>query len=673
MGQVHNYNFSTCQISKDGKYLIPDSVFLIPVQESKIETYAEYFDHWDNYTSMTSTSINLDATFYSVVSGKFSTGYSTTKLHMYNDNAKSTRIQIRNKLYTVKLQPASQLHPAFKSRVYDIASSIQNNNTDYAQYQAEMLIRDYGTHYVSSIDAGAILSQIDFVRSVDSMDSFKHSAEIKASASANFFKKVSLSTAFDHGKSTNSTTDFINNRTYSQVVTVGGPPFIPNMTLEEWEKGIPNALVAIDRSGDPLHFAINPAVLSKIPETTTRMVSDYVRKAINRYYKVNTRHGCTDPSAKNFDFHANLNDNTCTLAVTNFTFGGIFQNCTRDPDSEHEDLCKSGPDPAFQLNPLTGDLSCPPHYTPVLLHSGSVTHVTQKPQCHKVCRKWCLINCCHCETAYTSVISIAHYDAYWCAALSDVKLSQNDGYLFGGYYTSKASNPITGAMACPRFFYPLHLGEDIKVCVSTDYEQGFAYAVDFAGFDSCTVGNPLASPSGRSQANWPHACPHGYAQHLVSVSEGCEINFCVRAGAFNPHSFYSPRLPPFRKHPKYKYNVSNTLALFGVYGEIWLRNDEGGWDEVESGSANGQALLQKFEIKATTDDKQLSGSVIAVISVLGTLCLGMLIVVVIFTGRCAVKYHRKRVVHSGYVSLNDPADGEGSDDHEADTSAANPV
>ena len=38
--QVHAYNFSSCKISNRGNFLLPDSVSLIPVHESKIETAA---------------------------------------------------------------------------------------------------------------------------------------------------------------------------------------------------------------------------------------------------------------------------------------------------------------------------------------------------------------------------------------------------------------------------------------------------------------------------------------------------------------------------------------------------------------------------------------------------------------------------------------------------------
>ena len=677
MGQIHTYNFSSCQVSKDGKYLLPDSVFLIPVQESKVEVYAEYFDHWDNYTSMTSTSVNLDASFFSVVNAKFSTSYSSTKSHMYNDDAKATRVQIRNKLYTIKLQPGAQLHPVFKSRIYDIAASIQNNNEEYAHYLAEILVRDYGTHYISSMDAGAILSQTDFIRSTNVVDMSKYVTQLKASASANFFGKVSLGTAFQHSTSDISNSNFINNRSYSEVVTVGGPPFTPNLTLANWERGVANALVAIDRSGDPLHFVINPTTLPKLPETTVRLVADCIHKAINRYYKVNTHRGCTDPAAENFNFQANLDDMTCTPPKENFTFGGIFQKCSVDPDHQTENLCISGPEPALQLNPLTGNLSCPPNYTPVLLHSGSVTHVVQKPVCNKVCHHCGFLGlgrCCNCQSVLTPYLSLAHFEAYWCVALNGVQIQQHRGYLFGGFYTSKTSNPVTGSMTCPKFFYPLHMGEDIKVCVSTDYEQGFAYSVDFAGFESCSVGNPLAdlTPNDKNQANWPHNCPLGYAQHLVSVEDGCEINFCVRAGAFKSNSLIAPKLPPFRKHPKYKFNVTDTLAVFGVYGEIWVKNDEGGWDEIESGSENGQSLLATLDVQdqgaaiTEQDNKELSNGIVAVLSVSSTLLLGVIIVIIVFAGRCAFKY-RKKTRRDDYISINDSADQQGSNplDHPA--------
>ena len=670
MGQVHDYNFSKCQISKDGKYLLPDSIFLLPVQESKVDSVAEYFDHWDNHTSMTSNSINTEASFFSKVSGKFSTEYSTTKSLMYSEKSKSTRVQIRHKLYTVKLQPDAQLHPTFRSRLYDIASNIQNNNTEYASYLAELTIRDYGTHYVTSMDAGAILSQSDFFRITDTSDSSQQIKAIKVSASANFFSKISLSSSFQHSTTHADASLYEASVTHSQIATYGGPPFTPNLTVMEWEKGVPNALVAIDRTGNPLHFSITPNTLPRLPEDTIRAVSASIKSAINRYYRVNTRHGCTNPSAPNFNFHANLDDSTCKAASTNFTFGGLYQTCSPHSLFNTENLCLGGPEPAQQINPLTGGLSCPTGFTAVLLHSGSVSHLTHKTTCEQKCKRCYLVkHCCHCDNVWAPFLSIAHYTTYWCAALGNTNVRRDQGYLFGGFYNSKVSNPVTNSMSCPRSFIPLHMGEDTKVCVSVDIEEGSAYAVDFAGFDSCSVGNPMAHSAATelNKKHWPHLCPHGYAQHLVAVQDGCEINFCIRTGAFQPSSLYVPRLPPFRKIPKYKNNVTDTLVMFGLYGSVWVKNDDGGWDKIDSESDNGLALLANLDTKPPTADgvsKELPGGGVAAISIVSTVVLGVLIAVVVFLGRWAFKRRKGASASANqgsYVSIEDSAEERGPD------------
>ena len=124
MGQVFFYNYSTCSVSNDEKYLLPDSVFLLPILQSKVDLFSEYFNHWDNYTSTTAFSINLNVGF-AKINGKFSDEYNTVKSQQVNSNSKTTRVQVRNRLYTIKQQPDSQLHPTFKSRLVDLARNIQ--------------------------------------------------------------------------------------------------------------------------------------------------------------------------------------------------------------------------------------------------------------------------------------------------------------------------------------------------------------------------------------------------------------------------------------------------------------------------------------------------------------------------------------------------------------------
>lgn len=527
MGQVLNYNYSLCQISKDGKFLLPDGVFLIPVQQSSIDTSAEYFDHWDKYTSAISFSVGVHGGINGLLSAKFSTGYTHTKSHMYNQHSKMTRSQIRYRLYTIKMQPDAQIHPAFKARLFDIAAYLQNNDYEHARYLSEIIVRDYGTHCITTMEAGALVMQTTFVRSSYTQESSSNSFSIAQSASGVLNTVVNIGAKFSFSINQSQINSFVSNRVHSNLLTIGGPPYQSNFTLSEWEAGVADSLVAIDRSGVPLHFMINQNTLPELPPLTVQMLSNIIYEAIERYYRVNTRHGCTDPKAKNFDFQANIDNGYCNYPSDNYTFGGLYQICTMDSKDNYQDLCMHGPQ-MYQPNPRTGDLSCPLNYYPVKLHSGTVVHVTNHIG-HQVChRTWyTLFIYKKCRTVYGPQYSKAYFDSYWCAALTSAQIPNKSGYLFGGLYTAKISNPVTKTKGCPQFFIPLHIGEDIRVCVSDDYKRAYARSIPFAGFHSCESGNPLAV--GNVSTNvWPHECPIGYAQHLVSIENGCEINSCVQ-------------------------------------------------------------------------------------------------------------------------------------------------
>ena len=662
MGQVHAYNYSKCSVSNDGRYLLPDNVFLIPTMESYVQVFSDFFESWDDYMSTVSASASVQGHYESIISAKFSSEFLSVKSHMYNDKAVTTRVQLRSALFKVKLQPDSQLHPTFKSRLFEIAANIQNNNTEYAHYLAELLVREYGTHFITSMDAGAVLSQVDHVRSITDEYSNTLKIALSASASATFLSIVGLGASFNFSVSKKDTEGFINNRTYSKVHGWGGPPFTPNMTAKEWEEGVPNALVAIDRFIDPLHYLITPTSIPELPQSTVFELANFVFQAVSRYYKVNTRHGCTDVNSENFNFQANVNDHSCQSSGTNFTFGGIYQVCKHE--SGDQDLCTSGPHPIEQVNPLTGTMGCHSPYKPVHLHSGEYRHTIHKPECRKEC-VFSIFDC-HQNCYNRPQVSVVSYETYWCAAPELTK--QNSGYLFGGYYTSTIANPFLGAKSCPMYFIPLRLGEDITICVSDDYELGYRYSVPFAGFESCRTGNPLAAKnhSWANKASWPHACPLGYSQHLVAVDGDCEINVCIKSGAFSKKETIPPRLPPFRKQKQMNPNATDTLAVIGIYGEIWYKNKNGEWvRDRDHDSEDGKVFLtnrfealdpaEPAEVSSSSSGSSFSNGAVVGISVSSTLCLCTVIAVVVFAGY-SIKRKRGSVRKKGeetYLSINE--------------------
>ena len=397
---------------------------------------------------MTSYSIGAHASAkdsFIEVSGKFSYDYISIKSHMYNDNSVATRVQVKHKLYTVLLQPDAPLHPNFKSRIFDIAANLQINNTRIAHYLADTLVRDFGTHYLTAMDAGAILAQIDFIDRSYVEEGSANKTSIAASASASFFGKVSLGADFTDENSHPQLNSFISSRTYSKVVALGGPPFNVNSTLEEWETGIPDALVAIDRYGNQLHLAINPNTLPELCEETSQLVSDIVYEAISRYFQANTILGCTNMNVTNFNFQANVDDGSCSddPETVNYSFGGVSLNCSGNLSTSE---CMR--------------IDCPENFLPLVkIHSFTIGTI--------------------------------HYDAYWCS----VKPNADDFLLFGGFYTTTKPNPITGVIGCPNYFYPQHWilgpGVDVFICVSRDKEHGSNYSAAFGGFESCETAIPI--------------------------------------------------------------------------------------------------------------------------------------------------------------------------------------
>lgn len=581
MGMVTLKKYSQCLTSEDGEYLIPDDTYVVPLKESNAELNSEYFDHWNNYSSMTSKSINLEAhaSFHGLgLGGKFSSEFQSVKKHQVEDKSITTRVQLRYKFYTVRSQPDMQLHPDFKSRLLDIAANLQCNNTVVARYMADLLVRDYGTHYITSIDAGAILAKVDHVKSKYALNSQTDKSTITASASASFFGAFGFSASYTHRSSQKDVDTYKSNVVHSKIHTFGGPPFRANFSINDWEDGLPNNLVAIDRAGDPLHFAITPQALPELPELLAMKLSQFVLKSIQSFYRHNTIKGCIDASSPNFNFQANLDDHSCKSPYTNFTFGGVYQTCSVSGSPG------SNPCPAFQQkNPKKETYACPDGYKAVLLHQGLTP-----TSCHRECHGWWIFKSCHNDCGY------ARYSTYWCVALGQVK--DHSGYLFGGLYTKTMVNPVTGTAGCPTKFYPQRFGpEGMYVCISDDYELASLYSLPFAGFFSCSVGNPLSLTYGKGltvaqglestlftagPAAWPKRCPTGYSQHLAAIDEDCEINFCAKANSLSSQGLPTIKRPPFHPFPKMNYNITIPLVIVNDdTGRVWLK-DPGSLDWV---------------------------------------------------------------------------------------------
>ncbi|KAM7416772.1 hypothetical protein PAMA_018705 [Pampus argenteus] len=561
MGRVMNLSYFQCQSTEDGLYLIPDEVFVIPHKETGVETSSEIISSWLDQKGTTSQTINADVSFFSLLNGKYSTENQRMKTHQVKDASTTARVQVRNFIYTVKAYPDFTLDSRFAQQAKEIADAIENNQTRNAAYLSEKMVLDYGTHVITSVDAGATLVQEDYLRSSYVSDGASEGTSVKAQAGLNFFDKLKFDISSEKSQQSSSLQTYQSNIQYSIIQSHGGgTPFYPGITLQKWQESTRNNLVAIDRSGFPLNYFINPNTFPDLPEPTVRKVARRVSRAIEQYYKVNTRPGCVDIDSKNFNFQANVDDSSCEGPATNLSFGGIYQECIPISDDAGP-LCKE----LAQKNPETGDFSCRPPYIPTLLRSEVRQQGYTLYQCHTESFKCGLFGwfTCHrsvCQDNY--YVRSAHINTYWCSVNGTAP--DNSGYLFGGIYSPSRQNPITKTKSCPPNFIPMNFLSDGQViCISNDYESGTRFSVPFGGLFSCQSGNPLV----RNQRR----CPPKFSQHLATVSDGCEILYCVQSGLFTGGQLLPIHLPPFTKHPLVNMQATNTVMVMTEGDKSWIR------------------------------------------------------------------------------------------------------
>uniref|UniRef100_A0A914QZK3 Macrophage-expressed gene 1 protein n=1 Tax=Panagrolaimus davidi TaxID=227884 RepID=A0A914QZK3_9BILA len=537
-----------CKTTPDGHFLLPDNVLAIPIQEVIIDRTAKSYKSY-NDIEKESIKASRDEGFVKYVGGgSYASGNQEIKKIFSNGQTSMLEANIGYKAFTFIAEPNEGLDPIFHDKIEEIIKSYQNYLPYLALYQAECLIRDYGTHVVNKVLTGAMIRYRIFVKKDEK---HTHMADVKTSQSEHSVNILGIFGTDGKGETKEEKAKreaFEENVQYSFIETKGGPD-VRSILGAGSEKSMMRMdnLVGLEHEGVPIYSVIHGSYFPNYNSSLLLAVQDLITNATKMYYEKNTAVGCMDPNFPNYDYTANFhNDDSCNATENTLVFNGFFQRCEylktkffdnrgtwyNDVVMKQYDLC-----PSLTIDhPAMPSTSCPENYDSVLLLSN--VYESPRTDVHTMTR-----NCpdnfftrtfkgCSTSEQRHSFVERAQTNTYWCRRKEGAPTTAK-GLPFGGvFYREDGENVFTNTKGCPEYYTPYQFFGSVYICINLNNNNlGAKNAIDFGGFYSC-----------HSKTK---TCPSGFTAHLLTIYNGCPVHCCVHPLAFNKAQENPLKRPPF--------------------------------------------------------------------------------------------------------------------------------
>ncbi len=385
----------------------------------------------------------------------------------------------------MKVNSKCSLDDKFRLSIHDIVFYIENGFFDLAKYYAETLVKEYGTHYLKQVKIGGMIYIDNFLSNEYWRKYSMTSTTIRKAASANFLGIVKLSS------SSVSTTTTEEQETYNKYIkkqkvdSIGGR-YLPNMKVEEWAATLENNLVTIDRELELISTVMSPTNFPEVNINTLQTIIGYLNNANNMYVNINARSGCINKRSIMYDptanYEASGSQNMCSES---YKFGGTYADTIYCSNYNSLGQCISSYFACTENHLQTRNKSCPVGYKP---RTG---FLSKDPR----------LNLTECYG-------------------TDSK--EKGDFLFGGIYSSKVDNVLTGQKSCPQNFVGFSLFDCNKntICLSLDVDKVIDDAIPFGGFVSTCI------PTRK--------CPNDMIKLYVNSYSGCDLYYCTKLDKTKP-------------------------------------------------------------------------------------------------------------------------------------------
>uniref|UniRef100_A0A914XWP7 Macrophage-expressed gene 1 protein n=1 Tax=Panagrolaimus superbus TaxID=310955 RepID=A0A914XWP7_9BILA len=544
--------FKKCQAEPTGAFLLPDNIFATPILETSLDRMAEYFQSFNDFKETITNSFSASAGGGYAgfkASGTFSKKHqeSKEKFSKYKSSLLQTKLVYRS--FNLYQDSVGVLEGGFMDQIEQISNALSQNLTYQAKYLSEMIVKDFGTHYISSADTGAIIEQETFIDSNYAFTDATTLDSIRASAAASFGSYFHASTEGIHEVTTQNKQTLSKITKHSKIITNGGPDVNAVLSMSDNGTLQVNNLVSFNHDGDWLYQLVTPRNFPNINADNIFSVQTLLKNAIELYYKKNTIRGCMDMNAPNYNFQANVDDGTCKSNNDTYPFGGVFQTCVPLENSP-----KWRCDNFTQKNLFVGAQSCDEKYFEAVKLLDEVYHFEDRivKESRKKCKHILFFKKCHnvdYDVIYKDSVSVK---AFWCRKKVNVTMPSEKGAMFGGLFESGKPNEFTGEIGCPGTFQPYFLGRSITVCLSYQYERDHVYSIPIEKFFSC------------QSSSSEKTCSSNFTQHLAAVENSCDLFYCVRKQTYKHQKHPILKRPPYmlEKLAVSNYSTNTVRAMY---------------------------------------------------------------------------------------------------------------
>lgn len=321
---VSNFNSSN---------IFQSCIEVIPMHENKIELESTVIDMFNSKSHEYASNFMIggSASYSSFeISGAYSNEYVTVKKEQNQEKTVTLHNQINYLMSDVLLSRRCPITEQAKKDLLMIAQYEMSNEHELANYEAELFVKNYGTHYVNRIHLGGSITQEDFIYESVYESSGSRKRIHKAAAQLSFLSAFKLSSSYGTSVAQSDLNQYQNSITKRRLSAKGGDVLILSSPLETWQATVKSKPAIIRRGIENITYIINSNQLPELSRRALVRVQERLTQAIETYAEMNTIRGCMKRGSPSFNWVANVDDGNCAAPPQRYQLAGIIRTCSED-------------------------------------------------------------------------------------------------------------------------------------------------------------------------------------------------------------------------------------------------------------------------------------------------------------------------------------------------------